>query len=370
MEQIRIQDHLPFFYEKFLPKNFFIKKMQTEKTADCSNCIMCKPKLEQHYDEKYFHSDTKCCTFYPKLPNYLVGAILADNSESMLLGKNKILNAVNDGLGVSPLGLLRPEKYTLIYQNVFDENPLLFGKVSSLVCPYLDNGNCTVWKYRNGICTTWFCYSDNGVDGIAFWDSLKKYLNTVENKLIKYTLLYQGFSTSEVDTLFNTNEALKRNIKLIKEEINEEPLNNIEYKELWGNYNKKEVEYYINCYNLVRKLNEKEFDQIMGIDGKTLLQDLENKYSEMLSKNVPLYLIRNSNIRFIKIDENNEKAHLDVDNCTFSIAYMLYESLIYFNGKASNIEVLNRVEEQGLKINNDLLLYLYKHRFLLPYTKN
>ena len=106
----------------------------------------------------------------------------------------------------------------------------------------------------------------------------------------------------------------------------------------------------------------------MGIDGKALLQDLENKFSEMISRNVPSYLIRNSNIKFIAIDEDNEKAHLEVDNCSFSIPYMLYESLIYFNGKTSNAEVLSRVEEQGLKMDDELLLYLYKHRFLVSHT--
>ena len=368
MYQNKIQDQLPSFYENFLPKNFFKKTMELEKTADCSNCIMCKPKRENHHLEKYFNNDTKCCTYYPKLPNYLVGAILVDNSEAMWMGKNKILAAINDGMGVSPLGLLRPEKYTLIYQNVFHENPLLFGKVSSLVCPYLDNGNCTVWKYRNGVCTTWFCWSDNGVDGIVFWNSLKKYLTTLENKLIKYTLLHQGFSTLEVDTQFNANEALKRKIKLLKEDINEESLNSNDYKALWGHYYKNEAEHYINCFNLVKNLNEEEFNQIMGIDGKALLQDLENKFSEMISRNVPSYLIRNSNIKFIAIDEDNEKAHLEVDNCSFSIPYMLYESLIYFNGKTSNAEVLSRVEEQGLKMDDELLLYLYKHRFLVSHT--
>ena len=47
---------------------------------------------------------------------------------------------------------------------------------------------------------------------------------------------------------------------------------------------------------------------------------------------------------------------------------MLYESLIYFNGKTSNAEVLSRVEEQGLKMDDELLLYLYKHRFLVSHT--
>ncbi len=70
---------LPEIYKKLLPP-LFSKPIPVEQYSDCNNCAMCKEDTNST-SQKYFSKKTKCCTFKPIIPNYLIGGILHDSTQ-------------------------------------------------------------------------------------------------------------------------------------------------------------------------------------------------------------------------------------------------------------------------------------------------
>ncbi len=55
-----------------------------------------------------------------------------------------------------------------------------FGRTDRLRCPFLDDGGCGIWIYRNATCATWFCRHGDGVGGAAMWDAATELLRFAE----------------------------------------------------------------------------------------------------------------------------------------------------------------------------------------------
>lgn len=101
-----------------------------------------------------FSKVTKCCTYYPSLPNYLVGAILLDK-DGVPEGVRRIESAISSKTTVSPVGIFPSRKYLALY---FKSSSATFGRSESLMCPYFEQptGLCTIWKHRESVCSTYF----------------------------------------------------------------------------------------------------------------------------------------------------------------------------------------------------------------------
>ena len=63
----------------------------------------------------YFKPDAKCCTYHPGIPNYLVGAILADQGEELAEGRRRLRARIEARIGVTPGYIQAPRKYNQIY---------------------------------------------------------------------------------------------------------------------------------------------------------------------------------------------------------------------------------------------------------------
>src|SRR4051795_2370550 len=79
-----------------------------EREATCSDCAMCSD--DPQADGEFFDRATKCCTYIPELFNFLVGRVLADDSEDPVArrGRASVVERIRCSDGVSPLGLARP----------------------------------------------------------------------------------------------------------------------------------------------------------------------------------------------------------------------------------------------------------------------
>ena len=131
-----------------------------ETRATCHNCAMLPRESDGAPDVLHFHPATKCCTFVPLLPNFLVGRILADSDPAGASGRRSVLERLRAADGVSPLGLDVPRRYGFLYGHNGG-----FGRTPSMRCPHYletEGGLCGVWKHRNSICSTWFCKHDRG----------------------------------------------------------------------------------------------------------------------------------------------------------------------------------------------------------------
>jgi hypothetical protein len=155
-----------------------------ETRATCDNCAMCDQGQLAPVAMDYFRPDAKCCTYHPTLPNYAIGAILADRDEELAEGRKRLRAKIAARLGVTPEFIAAPRKYLLIY--TAGRGSGFFGRSKVTLCPYFDeenNGRCTVWRYREAVCSTYFCKYTAGKPGWNFWDNMKGYLNYVEKKL-------------------------------------------------------------------------------------------------------------------------------------------------------------------------------------------
>src|SRR4051812_32253399 len=131
-------DALPSLYGNLLPE-LFAKGIPAEAKATCANCAMCQPRDDGESpssaveavdgQNRFFKPDTKCCTYHPRLPNYLVGALLADSSAEMAEGRRRMEEKIASGIGLTPQWLRAPAKYSLLYAN----QRTAFGRASSLL---------------------------------------------------------------------------------------------------------------------------------------------------------------------------------------------------------------------------------------------
>lgn len=149
-----------------------------ESRATCGNCPMTLPG-------RPFSTSTKCCTFVPDVPNYLVGDILADVAAETSDGRRSMESRIAVGSGVTPLGVFKPQLYALVYDRTARGPSNAFGVGQQLLCPHYqsETGSCGIWTHRNSVCTTWFCRHERGNLGKPFWEAVKDLLTRVETGL-------------------------------------------------------------------------------------------------------------------------------------------------------------------------------------------
>ena len=172
MVDVVLANFLPEIYGSFLP-SFFQRSIPQETKATCNNCAMC-PKPGEEIGPLHFRPDVKCCSFHPNLPNYLVGGILSGTDSELEEGRNLIREQIKNRIGVEPKGILPSRKWSLLYEMAHHKS---FGKTQTLICPYFEQkeGNCTIWPFREAVCSTFFCKYERGEDGKRFWEGVKLY---------------------------------------------------------------------------------------------------------------------------------------------------------------------------------------------------
>lgn len=242
-----IINSLPQLYQNFLPKVFF-EETPKETLATCHDCIMCKEwEAKKARGEKYFTPKGKCCTYFPAIPNYLIGSLLSDTSPEMKDGVSRVKEIIKSKKGITPTYLRPPVAYHEKYKAFSKFN---FGLAHDLICPLNDqsNGNCTIWKHRNAVCSQWYCKSVGAKAGKAFWDASRDYLNKVQQLLAGYSAAKLG-----IDLLANSKGRKQPDDRkgIIDEEL---------YLALWGAWVGKEKEFYIQTYELINGLDHEKFE--------------------------------------------------------------------------------------------------------------
>lgn len=140
-----------------------------ETHATCASCALCPGGGDgrRPRGRVVLRPDTKCCTDLPVLPNYVVGAILAEGTED---GRRTLAAR----MATEPV------------------NPLAVGGVpgapgnvgtSGAPCPHLVDGGCSIHAFRNAGCATWFCKHERGLYGQRAWRALQAVLRAVESRL-------------------------------------------------------------------------------------------------------------------------------------------------------------------------------------------
>ncbi|MCI0572120.1 MAG: hypothetical protein L0Y66_15300 [Myxococcaceae bacterium] len=356
-------DSLPALYRGLFPASFH-KEVPVEEKATCARCAMCKDSGAAAVEsvdgvDRFFRPDTKCCTFHPRLPNYLLGALLSDERPELAEGRRRIEEKLASRVGVGPQFLRPPAKYALLYSSMRGA----FGRAGALVCPYYDTkgGGCTVWPYREAVCSTWFCKYVAAEDGRRLWTTVKTYLTLAEIQLSRYALLelLPDYLLSGRDKVDPTHAPLRA------EDLDEQPLSEKEYRELWGAWVGREAELYRASYELVRKLSPEAFQRVMGLDGVVELRVLEARHAAATATQLPKVLKLNPSTTMKWLPDGSVALGCYSEYEGLALPGEAYALLVEFTGKEPVEAVRERLREtKQADLGPDVLRALYQHRIL------
>jgi hypothetical protein len=356
-----LRDVFPPIYRPLLP-DFFDRPTIVETRATCDDCAMCDRGKPSPVPMEYFQPDLKCCTYTPHLPNYLVGAVFSDDDPALAEGKARLRKKIASRMAVTPERMSPPRKQSLVATMAADSG--FFGRSYAIVCPYLDGekGLCTVWKHREGVCSTYYCKYTHGALGYAFWRSLKEYLGYVEVGLARW-------AARSIDP--TVTEPQVRRGELTLEDLEDRAPNPEAYTRYWGKWEGREEEFYVECHARVKTLTREEFDKIVLVkpDAKGWLDATIKRYEQALSPVLPTHLVRNKEMRERPAGETIILSTYNRFD-SFAIGKELYDVLGMFDPNETLEQNLARLDaEHGIEMHPDLLRELYVQNVLVPPVK-
>jgi Fe-S-cluster containining protein len=346
-----LQSIIPAFYHSFLPD--IIKLNIPEETiATCDNCILCQSSQSPYLT-------TKCCGYYPKLPNYIVGAILCDQDKTTDTGREKLLGQISNRTGTTPYGVLPSAKYKA--QRKVDVLDRDFGNPSgetmeSLKCPYYNDGLCDIYKYRENICFTFFCHSVGGASGILFWEKISSYFKMIESNLSQYVMAKMGWPASKI----KTESVSASQLNLADQDGKLIPGN---YSQLWGEWEGKEVEFYVKCFELFKNMNTVSFKKVFGFKEEILRKAIEEILNDFQQKELARFMALHTGIALKSTVDGN--ILLSLGDQSAELPSVMYSVIKAFNGKRSTAEVFRLANKILLNI-SEKVDELWEKGMLIP----
>ena len=344
-----LRQALPQIYTPLLPA-FFDTPAPEESKATCGDCAMCPPKgAPSGEGVVYFRPDAKCCTYFPRLPNYLVGAVFRD--PEVAEGQRRLRARIAGRIGVTPRWVAPSHKYSLLHEASREAG---FGRSTALLCPYFerDGGLCTIWKHREADCSTFFCKYTAGADGRFFWRNVDAYLRRVEAKLAAHAA-----STLAPASI----EPPGPGARITLEELEDRTPS--AYGAYWGAWEGREDAFYVACHDLVAALSREDFDRLTAAPEE--LGALEAAHRSLASPALPTHLVLNT-------DEPPRPVDGGVLVATYSryepikLSPDLLDALRELGPTETVAEVRARLlREQGADLPEDMLAALYQLRVLV-----
>lgn len=352
-----MRDKLGPVYGKLVDP-LFDRPEVVEERATCDNCAMCDHGQGVQIAIDFFNPESKCCTYYPTLPNFLVGGVFADPSPELEEGRKRLRAIIATRMGVTPQWIAPPRKYTLISLAARTSS---FGRSTKLRCPFYEpeGGLCTVWKYRENVCSTYYCKYTQGKPGWDFWQALKAYLGHIEVMLSNYAI--RSIEPS-------MREPTHPRLQLTLEDLEDRPPGDEEYASYWGSWVGREEEFYVKCYETVGKVQRDAFKRFVDDEekGKNLLNTVRVRWDEMNDRSfVPLHLVRNPKMKDRYVDDSVVVTSYNPYD-SFKMDRDLFDVLAHFDeGRTVEENLQHLRDEHGAELEPALLQYLYTHGVLV-----
>jgi hypothetical protein len=312
-----------------------------------------KDDEEQTSSSLFFNPQTKCCSYVPTIPNYLVGRIIQDEDPSQASGRATVEDRIRAGVAVSPLGLEQPQNFQMLYGASADT---LFGQSRSFRCPhYLDveGGRCGVWKHRASVCATWHCKYVRGSVGHEFWSALHKLLSTIESSLSRWCVLELDIGSEALSELFPVRMPLKSGGNIDARAL-DGLANPTKTRKLWGNWAGREAEFYRECARLVEAL---DWQDVAAINrGEMLIYSrlLSEAYSRLMSEEVPERLKLGA-IQVVGMDQDSYCINSYSKYDPLDVPKQLIDVLGYFDGRPTSEALAAISETEGVTIDPTLV---------------
>lgn len=358
-----IRSALPPVYGALFPATFDEPAVH-ESRATCETCQMCDHgTVPSELSASYFRPDTKCCTYHPALPNYLVGAVFADDRPELEEGKKRLREQIAKRLGCSPQRLGPSKKWTLLYKASMESS---FGRSSLLRCPYLDEKErCSIWYHREAVCATFYCKFDAGQAGSAFWKALKSYLNYAEEQLSVWAA--KQVSNEVGDPRADDTPSLS--LAEFEERAPDESI----YRRYWASWVGREEEFYVACHARVRAMTREEYKKL--VDDTSVGKERLEKLSEALARvrsapKLPERVSLNKRLRVLPVEGGVVMTMPYNSYDSIKIEPELFDVLKAFTHEGTVAETRKKLaEEQGIELEDALLSMFTMHDILVPPPK-
>ncbi len=340
------------------------KPVPAETDANCNHCMMCKTGEESDSSQDYwFDPGLKCCTFFPRLPNFLVGGILNQGGPAAKHLEKMISGQSDAGGIVTPLGIDPPSAYNLLYAN---EHKAI-GRDRSLACPYLTNtdqgAQCGIWQHRQSTCATWFCKFRRGQVGEQFWHELHRLLAAIETNLRWWCILQSDFTSGGLRHLLDINDTLvKARDRGRPHHINPQagsPASRV----LWETWAGRETDFFRQTAERVGELTWSRVKALGGQDIELRAQLVLDAFAQLLSTEIPAHLKKGS-YRIIGTGPSVSRvvAYRDFDPLELPNGLL---GLLHFFDSGSTGDSLARIAaETGYRLQPGLIRKLVDHGLL------
>lgn len=353
----RIADQLPAGIHPWLPPELQRPKAP-ERHTTCDRCAMLV-EGDRPAGGVVFHPQTKCCTYHPWLPCFLLGGLFSDPDPALDEGRARVRAKIAAREGVTPAGIFPPRLQEHLYR-IGGEG--VFGRSAALRCPYYveEIGGCGVWKYREAVCSTWFCKYVEGEDGDLFWRAVRAYLIELEQALVIHALLELGFGGDAV------RRCLSRDEPMGPRDYDHQGPTEAEYARIWGDWVGREEELYLRASEVVSQVGSEGAAKLAGARGRARLDAVRHAGDVLDRVEAPDPLRLSSRLG---VASDGAGGTIVTTYSSFDparISERLLSALREFDGRRSNAEALEAIEERhGLRLTPSLLLALHRQRVLV-----
>lgn len=353
-----IRSSLPDFLGPLL-SSFFDRPAVVESRATCDDCQMCDHgQVPEGVRATFFRHETKCCTYHPQLPNYHVGAILADRRPELREGQARVRAQIRSGLGVTPDRLGPTRKFSMLYNASSGD---AFGRTKAFLCPYLDEGRCSIWHHRETVCSTYYCKYDGGAVGKRYWTALKDYLGYSERTLTRWATTLVG-SGLVVQPTFPKG-------RLHVHELEDRRPPDEMYRSWWATWAGREEEFYVACFERVRSLDRKTYANIVDEtrEGSAFVGRLKSAREALEAETaIPERLVLHKSLRSLPVIQGGVLVTTPYNSYdSFNLEPELYEILEKFEPTKTVAETRAKLAEEGIEFDDALLGHLHRHDILV-----
>lgn len=331
-----IKDKLSKVYHTLISPEILDISIPEERLADCANCHNCLSNQLPLFD-------TKCCTYYPVIPNYMIGAILLDTNPYLDEGRRRLLAIIEKGHGVTPLGIIPTFKHDKVYKAY--HQPLKTIKSTAIAnelrCPFYNKGNCTIWSHRTELCSTYFCFSSGGVQGQQFWNQFQELFTSIEHGLSVFALNEMNYPVKDFPAEAFSPETLKLDNE--KGELNEKV-----YSKIWQEWKGEEVDFFKKCYEATQGLSAVEVEKLFGLKEAIQIKKVKALATVFSENVIPDYLIFQKEKANIQKEEKNYKLILPEQTIEMTSLQLMYLNM--FNGQQTTYDITRKsaVFNQGV----------------------
>jgi hypothetical protein len=317
---------------------------------------MCPSAGEKVASVYPFRPDVKCCAYTPRLPNFLVGRILTE--DDLPHGIATVSARLEARIGVDPFGIGAPPAQRVLQHKVVNA----IGRSRELRCPHFvdDDGSCGIWKYRNHLCSTWFCQHERGALGHAFWLSVKALLKSIERDLAQWAALEAGVSATALRQLMV--EADKKPDTPIDADDVDGVVSEHHYAAFWGKLVGNEVEFYKACAEHVTGLS---WGEVLAICGPGVRARLEVVKLSAADLSKPIKSLRIGTYQLIGVNADGISAITYSSLDPIGIPQPILTILHMFDGCPAD-QIFEKIElERGIRIEEELVRRLVDYQLLL-----